>query len=926
MDYGTTSFSVEVAFRIDPDAFIGDYADIMRHGQDANGFNYDRPGWSLGTDYRGYLMNGGILLVARMNGNGTQCIVGSTSYLNGYVHAVMTFNRSTKTLTLYVNGVSQGSHTNVSCTPSNFTQGVAIGSLNKRPAGYTPDMNSLSCPEFDIYLGRIWSGELSSTDVASLYSQWDGSGKTSIPGSVTSASPVNGWYFAEQVSSAAGAAGTGWVKDMIGTNHLKIVDTQAVTGGTQPTVYKPSGSVRIVTPASGATGVSGAVEMQAGGLMGSSGAMQYYIEVDEANTFATANLRQSGWLLADGRWRPRLKPSTTYYARVKGRQIEDGATESSWSTTISFTTRAATTWWVRPSSWPPAYGSENGTSYANAWNSLSWLGSQDGRYANQLKVEADYNSVAPGDTLTVVGDLGLMSSSSLSDIASNLPRALQVCLKGHSADYPVYLKFNDATYPARFYSFYKFTGSYNWTSEGSGVYSTTSYLTTSWIAVDSGGYPDINADSPTYDTMLYEDGTATLASPGFYYSGGKMYVKMADGLSPANKLWFLVSGQAGFRLNFVDCQYVKTLGGSFFGTSPYGCITDAESTYLHFYQAKVKYSPETEGIRLQDFCDNWTIDECVISHCRNGVYAYNTGDPSTRRTADGVTVKNSWIHHIGVTGWSDADAHCIGVQSGNDWTVTGNLLQYAGTAIEFWTSNDKEQRNGLIQDNVITDITDKATTYGAGIVLANGSHTVGLRTGFQIIDNVIMDCDGSGMQLSIGDALVVTGNLVINTGYGINDYSQCGILFGHSSRVEAIVQDNVIVNPTSRFLQIAGTPSGTGLQIDRNMYYADSPSSASESNRFQVAAYNGGGGMSFNEWVAATPFDDAGSWGDPAVAILPSGFDDAKADFFFGTLGDMDDDGDVDASDYSLLLVASPMEPRPAMERYSQLLITYGAY
>lgn len=925
VDYSTTSFSVEFAVNINSDNFIGDWGEIIRHGQDACGFATSRPGWSIGTDSNGYAMCGGIYLRACVNGGGDQCAVSGLAVNRGKFHVVMTFDISLKRLTLYVNAVSQGSSTNASVTPTNFSQPLTIGGINKRPCDETQDSNGLAFTEFDMYLARIWSGALSSADVTSLYNNWNAKGNVALPSGITTGTLKNAWYFSEQVGNAAGAAGTGWVKDFIGGNHLKIVTT-GVSGGPTLSFQVPSGSTRISSPANGATGVSGAVEIQADGTSGNGSAMQYYIEIDEVNTFNSGALKNSGWTLADGKWRPRLKPSTVYYARVKSREIQESSSESSWSSTVSFTTRAATNWYVRPPTTVGTYGSENGTSYANAWNDLRFQGTQDGRAGDALLKSADYNSIAPGDSLIVCDAWGLPTSSNLADIAGNMPRQRQIRLVGYSDSVPATINFDDGSHPATIYSFYKFTGSYNWVSEGSGVYSTTSYLTVNQIAVDSSGVPNVDLDNPNSDTMLCLDGTATLASPGFYYSAGKMYVKMPDGASPANKLWYLISGTSGYTLNIIDSTYVKTTGGKFCGATLYGSNAGIECTHLYIQNPKIKYCPETEAIRLGDFCDYWTIDGAEISYARNGIYGYNTGEEATRRTGDNCTVKKCYIHDIGLPGFYDDDSHAVGVQSGNDWTVEDNFFQNTGTAVEFWTSNDKEQRNGIIRRNVIAHISSRGTTYGAGIVVSNGAYTVGLRTGFEITDNVIIETYGSGMQLALADYVLIDGNLLINNGTGSNDFTQHGIVFGHSSTIEAEITNNVIVNPTWRFMQLSGTAAGTGIVIDNNVYYDFPATSADDSDRFVVLNYTGWTGLSFNEWKAATPFDDNGQYGNPLAVTLPAGFDAMLVDVFMGNMiGDINDDNDVDAGDLTALQ-ADAGAPRVAPEMVLDLILNESVW
>lgn len=938
----SSSFSVEVAIDLHPEAFLGDFGEVIRHGDAQCAYVANKKGWCIDFQTNGFSLTGGALFHFMVNdGTGSGYVQGTSgSGYSGRLHLVLAWNNTTKTISGYVNGVQAFTPaTNASVNASLIAGDLLLGANNRFTGGYTGTSsglytNDIAAPEMRYYLLRLWQKELSQSEVTALYNEWSPGGSVVIPGTVSGA-PVTTMTFDQQVSSAAGAAGTGWVKDISGGNHMKIVEVGRVAGAPTQANYVPSGSVRISSPSSGATSVSGATTVRADGLFGSgSVAMQYYIEADTVNTFNSGNLRNSGWLLCDGRWRPGFDPSTTYYLRCKARTAANPGTESAWSATSLFTTRAATEWYVRDAATFGTYGTENGTSYANSWNDFRWRGTSGGRGGRSLFASVDQTAIAPGDTLWACGDFGLKTTASTT-LSSNNPERRSFSMRGTAAN-PVKIRFDHATYPAKLYHFWKFTGAYNWVNEGGGIYSTANYLAAGQyiLAIDDGtGRPNINIDSPSDDVISY-DYTNTLASPGYYINAGRQYVKMPDGLSPDNKLWYCPASSYAWQLLPVNSHYVTLQGGEWRGTTPAEDYIEQVSTYITLKDLKIKYSLARYCFYMGDGWDNWTLDGVVFGRGQNAVYGVNTGaNPATRRCADNLTVKNCWFHHIGVGIFWDQDSHAVGAQSGDGWLIEDNLFEYGGTAIEFWGSTSKDQKNHTIRRNVIRGQTVHSTS-GGGVSFTAGGVEANRRTGCSVSHNVVIDTDGSSLQFSLGDPITVEFNLCIRGGKNPDtnfDWSWDGISFRNVTApqyVQVTLNGNVISDPRDKLINLRGN----GLQnctINNNVYY-DPSGSASEANRFVVYGYNSGAGMSFNEWMAAqSTYDEASIWGDPLTATMPTGFDTLMREFFCrAILGDVDGSGTgPNAADLTYFDgYGAGNGARIAARRLLQNLITYGTY
>lgn len=877
-------WAVEVAVDVDNYDGIGDYGELIRHGGVGCDYNPGVAGWRLGTNQAGYMADRNVGLRAVFSDGSGQQIARSIDVGYGRKHLAMVYTAATSTLTLYVDGVNASSASNVSMAPPiDMGQGVTIGGNNKLGIGYTTT-TSWAMPNFKMHFARVWSGSLTASDISTIYNSWANTGAPTVPNTAT-ATIATAYMMSGEVGDATGGTGTGWLIDDAGGNHLKIVETNLT--GEISTLWTPDGAVRCVAPIDGATNISGAAYLQASGVLDQSGAMRYQFEIDEVSTFNSADYRQSDWMLGKGEWQPKLKPATIYYWRVRTQSTGVVAEQSEWTTPQSFTTRAVRDWYVRPRTTASTYGLEDGSSFANAWNGLRYNGGKSSFVFASMTKQADFSQVAPGDTVYLCNNWGLMESATWA-LDATKPQIEAIHCAGLSSDYQINIKLDHPTYPASSYKMFRYTGDYAWTNEGGGVYSTAQYPTQGFarIAIDDGnGTPIIDINDHDSDTLLYDDTTDSLVSPGFYISGGRMYVRMPDDTSPGTRLWYMINDVYTFGLNLLGTKYTRLIGGDFYGGFVSGSVTGAESTDLYLQGQKLKYVNAEAGIYIADGCHNWTIDGLEISYTLNGIYGYNTGELETRRTGDGITVKNCHIHHIGVTGWTDGDSHCIGWQSGNNWTIEDNHLHDSGSAIENWTSSWKESSDHSIKRNLIHDITAKSVTFGAGIAFTSGGVELGLRAGIEIADNVIYNTDGSGIHSTIGDPVTITGNMIGNTGLGVEDYSFDGISFRNISTSQAArctIDSNVIYNPNDRFLNLGGlADSASGLLIDNNLYWDDPPANADDLDRFRALGLSPlTTDHSYNSWVANTTFDQNSEWGNPHTSTLPVTIDQAKIDLF----------------------------------------------
>jgi len=103
----------------------------------------------------------------------------------------------------------------------------------------------------------------------------------------------------------------------------------------------------------------------------------------------------------------------------------------------------------------------------------------------------------------------------------------------------------------------------SWTSEGGGVYSYQTGFTTGHVVADAGRL--------FMYASLAELQTLTAGAPGgFFFDGSKLYVKFADGSSPAEHEMHVARHENGFYLNGLSHVRLENLEIRHFGAGSYG--------------------------------------------------------------------------------------------------------------------------------------------------------------------------------------------------------------------------------------------------------------------------------------------------------------------------------------------------------------------
>jgi hypothetical protein len=142
-----------------------------------------------------------------------------------------------------------------------------------------------------------------------------------------------------------------------------------------------------------------------------------------------------------------------------------------------------------------------------------------------------------------------------------------------------------------------------------------------------------------------------------------------------------------------------------------------------------------------------------------------------------------------------------------------------GTAIDFYSAGHTLNNESIVKNWCYKIIgTDNS---GSGIAIDSGLPvTVGSETNILIAGNCINMFGGypaaygwNGIDLNCADAIRIEANTIIGGGTSIQVDSG-------SSPNQAIVLDNLCINPTNNFLNIHGTGAGTPV-VDYNQYFTN---------------------------------------------------------------------------------------------------------
>jgi hypothetical protein len=214
-------------------------------------------------------------------------------------------------------------------------------------------------------------------------------------------------------------------------------------------------------------------------------------------------------------------------------------------------------------------------------------------------------------------------------------------------------------------------------------------------------------------------------------------------------------------------------------------------------------------VTLQTGHDYWAFRRNSLIDSGFGIKTVGRGIGPRYLTAEYNTIK-----HLGIAPFEDPDAHAFGLTAGEGYLIQNNYIEDTGTAIEFWTATSA-MRNMVIRDNFIKNVKVKRITEGHGIAISGENNdSFGLRTGFKVYGNIIVNAEGAGISTNNKDLVEVYNNVICNCGMGLR-FAVVG------APVAAAVYNNIVVNPRTHFVYVMGDPNVTWPNVswNNNLYW-----------------------------------------------------------------------------------------------------------
>jgi hypothetical protein len=539
--------------------------------------------------------------------------------------------------------------------------------------------------------------------------------------------------------------------------------------------------------------------------------LQYYFQIDEVNTFNSPNLKESGWIKHYARYKPVLKPNTQYYWRVKVRDSALTPTGSSYTSIWSFTTRGPTSWYVRnlvdidttwdvlrnPIADPGIYGSQDGSSYANAFNGI-------------FSIKWGEGGVEAGDTLYVCGTHIYNMYYTYWDS----PTSARIKESGFSDEYPITITTACPDEQGVIWGESRdMTVSVTWTGpDANGVYSTSDIPN---AAVEFNGTDYIKLDRETSTTWTGHLGAS-------YTTGGVTYVKTSDLSSPAGKIyssyWFKFGFDMG-RSDFIKFKDYKSFNSVVGKNAKSYSISELDvSKNITFEDCEFAYY-DGDLISITEGMDNWIIRNCDLHDMENGIYTHTPG------YVYNLLVENNRIYNTGPPNYGNVDCHAVGIQNGANHIIQNNTIwNTGGSAIEFWASG-YTMKNMTIRNNFIKDTRTLCGTSGGGIIVSGSNEASwGKRTGFKIYNNIVVNSGagapvwwwgGNGIASNNKDPVDVYNNIVVNPFKNGIDF----VVINPDGPPQGKIYNNIIVNPGERYVTMTGIGDWSNFSSDYNLYY-----------------------------------------------------------------------------------------------------------
>ncbi len=457
------------------------------------------------------------------------------------------------------------------------------------------------------------------------------------------------------------------------------------------------------------------------------------------------------------------------------------------------------TWYVRPAFSGQTYGTEDGTSYANAWNGLETL---NGKFQD--------GTIGPTDEIYICG------THVFHDTTSNNPIALQgkIGIKsGLDSLHHLVIRGDYPGDPGVIWGHSRMDYE-PWVNRGNNVWSIYVHAYYPWNLY----LQDVETTGPDPDSIIVLDVVGSLEecrnTPGSTYSPtyvyDSMYVHLTDGGNPTNRVyarWF------GYGFDFDN--YINTFSPlhyiTFKNLQLYGMGVSSNMAFTH-----CRWDGCTiwrDGIRFYKGQDYNEVISCDIGWCGNGVYGI---DKSNEGGANHILIKGNHFHDIGVLSYQqNSDEHAVGVQGGTGWIIEDNYIERCGSGPLLYAFTNQRLTNFIIRRNFIKDCDEDGSATGYGIATQCNNNSFSDKSGNRIYNNIVVNCK-VGIRLQFEDMQDCFNNTI----YGCENSFVSGRNYDRKgARVD--FKNNISVNPSQYHIQWYSGADTISMLSDYNLFDPD---------------------------------------------------------------------------------------------------------
>jgi hypothetical protein len=448
-------------------------------------------------------------------------------------------------------------------------------------------------------------------------------------------------------------------------------------------------------------------------------------------------------------------------------------------------------WFVRPQG--GYYGSEDGSSYDNAWDGL-------------LEVVWGEEGVQPGDTLWVCGlhvhditDIYSYSNRTIK-LSSGIDDGKRITIRG---DYP---EDNGVIWGAGRLMYDE------WNNEGDGIWSivlNANVWAGDWLFQDI-GIPKKESHVVLNKVKTFEELTAT---PGSHYSTdyvkpSKLYIHTTDKQNPSGRI---SANWLGYRFDLTELEYVTFL--NLIQYNPSRIERDVRLSHVRWEGCKMSYGMHSL-LGFTGANDHIEVINCELSWAGNGIYNIQQDLENINLTSSFYLYKGNYIHHIGVreVNWNK-DAHAIGIQGGNNGVIEDNIIENCGSGIALYAYTEQELTDTLVRRNFVINMHKYGGATGYGIFTMCNNDSLSKKTGNEFYHNILTNCP-VGFRFQFEQEQKVFNNIVFNCEIGVETSRNFNGLGANIN-----LKNNIFMDSERLHVNFYSGAEQIILNADHNLYY-----------------------------------------------------------------------------------------------------------